>query len=152
MLHRIAPDIWIDFVDNLNFDGTSWLKGQVLATPRENSWDDRKIGMAMAPFETPKGWLLLYHGVLKVDNSYRVSAMLLDLENPEKVISRLPEPILEPRMPYEREGQTPNVVFPCGAVVIGRKLFVYYGGGDSVIGVATINFNALLKKLLQCRF
>ena len=152
ILHRIAPDIWIDFADDLNFDGTRWLKGQVLATPRENSWDNRKIGMAMAPFETPKGWLLLYHGVLEVDNSYRVSAMLLDLENPEKVISRLPEPILEPRMPYEREGQTPNVVFPCGAVVIGKKLFVYYGGGDSVIGVATINFNTLLKRLLQCRF
>jgi len=152
MLHRIAPDIWIDFVDNLNFDGTSWLRGQVLARPRENSWDNKKIGMAMAPFETPKGWLLLYHGVFEVDNSYRVGAMLLDIENPEKVISRLPEPILEPKMSYEREGQTSNVVFPCGAVVIGKKLFVYYGGGDSVIGVATINFNALLKKLLQCRF
>jgi hypothetical protein len=74
---------------------------------------------------------------------------LLDLNDPSKVIARRKVPILEPETPYELFGQVNNVVFPCGAAIIGKDLFVYYGGADSVIGVATMKIEDLLKSLLS---
>ena len=97
---------------------------------------------------TKEGWVLLYHGVSHMKSIYRVGAMLLDLYNPKEIIARTDYPIFEPEMPYELEGQVPNVVFPCGQVVINDLLFVYYGGGDKVVGVATIPIKNLLNKLL----
>jgi predicted GH43/DUF377 family glycosyl hydrolase len=87
---------------------------------------------------------MLYHGVSD-DNVYRVGAILLDLENPLKIVARTPEPVFEPQTTYEKEGHVPNVVFPCGAVKLKDKIFMYYGGADKVIGVATIKINDLLK-------
>jgi hypothetical protein len=81
--------------------------------------------------------------------TYYVSAALLDLNDPSKVIARRKVPILEPETPYELFGQVNNVVFPCGAAIIGEDLFVYYGGADSVIGVATMKIEDLLKSLLS---
>ena len=93
---------------------------------------------------------MLYHGVS--DNGiYRVGAVLLDLNNPLEIISRTDYPLFEPQEKYEKEGQVPNVVFPCGAVVLNDTLFMYYGGGDSVIGVATISLKDLLKYLRKCQ-
>jgi predicted GH43/DUF377 family glycosyl hydrolase len=70
---------------------------------------------------------------------------LLDLKNPTKIIGRSDYPVLEPQMPYEKNGQVSNVVFPCGNVQIENKIFLYYGGADSVIGVATIDTDKILK-------
>ena len=92
-----------------------------------------------------------YHGVSEEDKFYRVGALLLDLKDPTKIIARSDEPLLEPEMQYEKEGQVPNVIFPCGAVLVGNKIFVYYGGGDQVVGVATTNVNQLLKVLKLCK-
>ena len=91
---------------------------------------------------------MLYHGV---DDKiiYRVGAMLLDLNDPRIILGRTPRPILEPEADYERVGLIPNVVFPCGNVVIGDELFVYYGGADKYCCVATCSLAALIDCLLS---
>ncbi|MBI4129844.1 glycosidase, partial [Candidatus Roizmanbacteria bacterium] len=81
------------------------------------------------------------------DNKYRVGAVLLDVTDLDHVLSRLDEPILEPVAPYEVEGDRPDTVFPCGVILIGETLFVYYGGADKYTAVATIEFKKLLNKL-----
>jgi predicted GH43/DUF377 family glycosyl hydrolase len=80
--------------------------------------------------------------------TYYVAAALLNIKDPSRVIARRKVPILQPEMPYELNGQVNNVVFPCGAVVIGEDLFVYYGGADTVIGVATMKLSELLNSLI----
>ena len=133
------------YVDNLNFDGTTFIaEDAMLFQPREDSWDSKKIGISGIPIETEKGWLLIYHGVDKKASIYRLGAVLLDKDDPSKVIGRLKNPIFEPRTHYEREGIVSNVVFSCGTVVRGEILYVYYGGGDRVLGVATANINDIL--------
>ncbi len=150
ILHRIGISIWIDFLDDLKFDGTRWIGGEVLMNPRTGTRDSRKIGIAGPPIKTPYGWLLLYHGISKKeDHHYHLRAALLDLRDPRKVLVRTQHPIFEPELPYEKEGKVANVVFSCGAAVINDTLFVYYGAADQVIGVATISFSDLLKKLLK---
>ena len=70
-----------------------------------------------------------------------------DLKDPRKIIGRTNHPILEPKEDYEKVGQIPNVVFPCGAVIIKNTIYVYYGGGDSVVGVATVKVDKLIREL-----
>lgn len=147
ILHRLGSDIWLDAVDDLDFKNNRWLAGEVIMRPRQNRWDSKKIGIAAPPIETKHGWLLLYHGVSKDRTYYRVKAALLDLNDPRKVLARTTGTILDPETYYEREGDVKNVVFPCGAVIINGNLLVYYGGGDKVVGVASIKLNKLLKEL-----
>ncbi|MDW8034109.1 MAG: glycosidase, partial [Nitrososphaerota archaeon] len=85
-----------------------------------------------------------YHGVSH-DNVYRIGAILLDLKSPENIIARTSRAILEPSTVYEKEGYTRNVVFPCGAVVRGDTIYLYYGAADYSVCVAT----ASLKKILS---
>jgi predicted GH43/DUF377 family glycosyl hydrolase len=112
-------------------------------------WDDLKIGISSTPLKTEEGWLILYHGVSFEGHRYRVGAALLDLKNPEKVLGRTDAPLFTPEMPYEKEGIVPNVVFPCGSIILGSKLVIYYGGADTVIGVATISLRKLLTHILR---
>jgi predicted GH43/DUF377 family glycosyl hydrolase len=146
-LHRIGRSIWLDLVDDLNFGEGNWLKGNIIMSPRQEQPLAEKIGVAAPPIETKWGWLLLYHFVTKKNNkpNYSTSVALLDIDQPWHVIARRKTPLLEPEMPYEKEGLVNNVVFPCGAVVIKDQLFVYYGGADRVIGVATIKLTELLE-------
>ena len=146
-LHRMGVDIWIDHVDNLKFGNKRFLGGKVLMKPRDTSWDSKKIGIAGPPIKTEKGWLLIYHGISRRSGHYNLFAALLDLKDPSVVLSRLPDPILEPATKYEKEGIVPHVVFSCGAVVIKENLFVYYGGADTVTGVATVLLKNLLDRL-----
>lgn len=145
-LHRINDDIWIDFVDDLKFSDNHFLDGAILMHTRVDHWDHKKIGIAGPPIETNKGWLLLYHGITE-DKFYKVGACLLDLNSPDTVLSRLSYPVFEPEEKYELEGIVNNVVFPCGNVVIGEDLFIYYGGADKVLGVAKMNLKLLLDEL-----
>ena len=147
IFHRFGNDIDITLAPSLNFDGKTWLEEHIWLSPRRGMWDSLKVGIAAPPIKTNEGWILLYHGVSEEDHYYRVGAVLLDLRDPTKIISRTNEPILAPEMPYEKTGQVPNVVFPCGVVLFGKKLFVYYGGGDSVVGVATVKLEKLLSEL-----
>lgn len=149
VFHRLPPCIWVDFVTDLEFDDNHWLGGHPLMTPRVNSWDNLKIGLNGPPERTDDGWLLLYHGVSREDMKYRMSAALLDLNNPMKVLSRLHNAILEPLTWYENEGYRAGTVFSCGQIIKDGILYIYYGGADKYTAVATTpleNILAALKK------
>jgi len=142
--HRLGNVIWLDFLRDLEFPDYKYLSGGIIAQARKDKWDDLKIGIAGPPMETEKGWLLFYHGVSKSNKSYKVGAMLLDLDDPRKILGRTDEPLLEPTEPYETQGQVPNVVFPCGSAIINGVIYLYYGGADSITAVATMHLNTLL--------
>lgn len=147
--HRVFPNILIDYVDDLNFDGkTKWLKGQYSIDIRPDKWDSRKIGAGAPPVKTKDGWLLIYYGVDDKDASkYHIGAMLLDLNDPTKVLYRSDSPILGPTEEYENNGFKPGIAYPCGAIVKDDQLFVYYGGADSVVCVATAELDTFLSEL-----
>jgi beta-1,2-mannobiose phosphorylase / 1,2-beta-oligomannan phosphorylase len=109
-------------------------------------WDSKKIGLAGTPIKTKAGWLMFYHGIGE-DNHYRLGAALLDIKSPLILLARTDEAILEPVKKYEKDGQVPNVVFPCAHILRGDTVFHYYGGADSVIGVATQKLSRILAVL-----
>lgn len=149
VLHRSGgKDIAIDWLTNLNtLNQNNWLEKEAVINSVEQSWEGKKIGISAPPIKTEQGWFLLYHGVSDIDNQYRVGAMMLDLYDPSKIISRTKYPILEPTEIFEKKGLVDNVVFPCGAVVVNQNLYVAYGGADQAIGIATIKFKILLDYL-----
>lgn len=147
IFHRIAPCIWLDMVSDLGFEGDKWLGGHPLLAPRVAAWDNLKIGLNGPPEKTEDGWLLLYHGVSKKDVKYRMGAALLDLENPFNVIARLHNPIFEPHAWYENEGYREGTVFSNGQVIKDGVLYVYYGGADKYLGVATAPVKTILDAL-----
>lgn len=146
LLHRIASHICADFSEDLEFTPGEIDSCVNIFGPRHGMWDSKKVGIAGTPNWTKDGWLMLYHGVGE-DGVYRVGAALLDLENPTHVISRTSLPIFEPKEDYELVGEIPNVVFPCGHVIRGNKIYIYYGGADKVVGVATADVRKILKIL-----
>ena len=148
MMHRIFPNMLIDFLDDLKFN--DYLKGEYRIEPRENTWDSRKVGAGAPPIKTKDGWLLIYHAVDdRDDRQYKIGAMLLDLKDPTKVRYRSLHPILTPTEWYENEGYKAGVTYPCGAVVVNGTLMVYYGGADTVVCVATKNLDDFLKELKE---
>ncbi len=134
MYHRTMPDIWIGYSDNLK----EWTGHKIVMRPREGLWDCTKIGAGPPPIKTEHGWLLFYHGVDE-KRVYRLGVALFDLNDPSRLIARQEEPILEPEEPWELEGDVPTVVFNCGAIEKNGMYYVYYGGADTVIGVATVS-------------
>lgn len=147
LLHRINSQLCADFLDALDFKKSRLTRCIEIMGPRPGMWDSQKIGIAGPPIKTEKGWLLIYHGVSK-STTYRLGAVLLDLKNPSIVISRTIDTIFEPLTEYERVGQIRNVVFSCGIVERKDSLFIYYGGADTVIGVAKVSLKKLLTILL----
>lgn len=134
MFHRRGLDIWIAYSDDLK----NWVDHTRIMKPDpDNEWESKKIGIAGPPIRTDEGWLLIYHGVSQ-SRIYTLGIALLDHSDPSQVISRQKEPILEPELNWEKEGCVPNVVFSCGQIETEDGLLVYYGGADSVIGVAGI--------------
>jgi predicted GH43/DUF377 family glycosyl hydrolase len=147
LLHRIDPQLCADFLDTLDFSKNRLTRCIEIMGPRPGMWDSVKIGIAGPPIKTKEGWLLIYHGVSRT-GTYRLGAALLDLKNPTIVLARAIDPILEPQEKYEREGIVPRAVFSCGAILRGDTLFIYYGGADTVMAVATMSLKQLLKVLL----
>jgi predicted GH43/DUF377 family glycosyl hydrolase len=151
IFHRVYPNILIDFVDNLDFDGrTKWLTGQFEIPVRalSSDWDSHKVGCGPPPLKTKYGWLLIYQAVGCNDRSrYKIGAMLLDLKDPTKVLARSIRPILEPVADYENKGWKAGVVYPCGAAIINGRLFIYYGGADMFVCVASVKINGFLEEL-----
>ena len=138
VFHRVYPNILIDFVDDLEFGpDKKWLMGRYSIRPRVGMWDSRKISVGAPPIRTKDGWLVIYHAVDDADDTkYKIGAMILDINDPTKVLHRTHSPILSPDDWYENDGK-PGVAYPCGAVIIENTLFVYYGGADRVVCVAT---------------
>jgi predicted GH43/DUF377 family glycosyl hydrolase len=147
IFHRIGDDIDIALVPDLEFANSRWLGERRWLGPRRGWWDNFKVGIAAPPVKTRRGWLLLYHGVAR-DRKYRVGAVLMDLNDPTKIIARTDDFLLQAETECEKHGIVPDVVFPCGNVVIGNELYVYYGGGDRVCCVATIDIDDI--RALEC--
>jgi predicted GH43/DUF377 family glycosyl hydrolase len=134
-------------------DLESWSAPEQVLQPRDGAWwDSLRIGIGPPPLRTEHGWLLVYHGVKQTVSGeiYRHGLALLDLDEPTRVLRRLPEWVLAPLAPYERTGDVPNVVFPCGLVhdEATGELRLYYGAADSSICLATARLDELLAAVL----
>lgn len=111
------------------------------------AWHNRTRSAASPPIKTTEGWLLLYHAMDKEDpGRYKLGAMLLDLEDPTKVLYRAVGPILAPDAWYENDWK-PGIIYVSGAVVFGDDLIVYYGGGDKYVAAAKTNLRDFLRKM-----
>ncbi len=164
--------IWLATSD----DGIKWIGDQrpFLEPRRGNYFDHTFVEMGPPPIKTEKGWLVLYHGI-NDKHWYQIGFLLLDLDNPRKILFRSKDPIFKPETDYEIsgivdvlpgglatmkkmseeelknfltknevKGTMPKVTFCCGAVLVGDILKIYYGAGDSVIGMAAAPLNDLL--------
>jgi predicted GH43/DUF377 family glycosyl hydrolase len=149
IFHRIGTDICADYVDSLDFEKVKIDKCISVLGPRTGMWDSAKVGISAPPIKTKHGWLLFYHGVSKRHSTYRIGAVLLDLKDPTLVLSRSTDPVFEPTEDYEKVGIVSNVVFPCGAVVRGEKVYIYYGGADKVVGVAQCKLSDIVEPLVR---
>jgi predicted GH43/DUF377 family glycosyl hydrolase len=123
-----------------------WGNHRCLAHSRPGMWDSARVGAGAAPIRTPEGWLEIYHGADST-NRYGLGALLLDLEEPWKVLARSRHPIMEPTADYERTGFFGNVVFTNGHLVEGDTVTLYYGASDSVICGARFSMRQILKSL-----
>jgi predicted GH43/DUF377 family glycosyl hydrolase len=150
MIHRPSPlrggaHMWISYSPDLRH----WGDHELLLEARDGAWwDAGKIGLGPPPLETVDGWLVCYHGVHGTASGpvYRVGLALLDLEEPRNVLRRTEEWVLAPTAPYERSGDVNKVVFPTGWLVDAdtHQIFIYYGAGDSVIGLLTADLRDVL--------
>jgi predicted GH43/DUF377 family glycosyl hydrolase len=156
-LHRIRPEIqivvaveklkdltnyfWKDYFMNFN--------KFVVLSPKYNH-EASYIGGGCPPIETKNGWLLIYHGVHDTEKGhiYSACAALLDLENPQQEIARLPYPLFFPEEQWELKGEVDNVCFPTGTALFDDTLYIYYGAADEHIATASVNLSELLKELL----
>lgn len=143
IFHRAHNHICLDPVRSLDFEVDKIKTFTPIIGPRPGMWDSQKVGIAAPPVKTKKGWLLFYHGVSD-DSVYRVGAALLALRDPTVILARTTDHIFQPETEYEKEGIVPNVVFPCGLALRDDTIFMYYGGGDKVIGVATASLKQVL--------
>ncbi len=138
------PSIWVAWSEDLKH----WTDHQLLLSPSHVG--DAKIGPGLPPIETPDGWLLIYHHVEEAVQTgafiYSTRAALLDLDDPSKIIGKLPYNILFPEAPYETERGT-HIVFPTGGFISEGLLHVYYGASDFSIGLATGPIDELLAEL-----
>jgi predicted GH43/DUF377 family glycosyl hydrolase len=150
-----APGIWITFSEDLQ----TWEDPQPLIKP-EQKWEGvegggGRIGGSTPPIKTDVGWLVIYHGVETVYPPtkrviYRLGAMMLDLEDPTKVLARTRNFIMEPKYYYERFGlYIPNVVFATGNVVVDGVLHLYYGVCDTAIALATVPLDLLVEHVMN---
>jgi len=154
LIHRpvSAPraHMWISFSENLCHWGGHKL---MLEARRGAWWDANKIGLSPPPIQTPKGWLVIYHGVRQTAAGaiYRLGLALFDLMNPEVCLKRGDEWIFGPEETYERRGDVDNVVFPCGTTIApdGDTVRLYYGAADTSIAMATGSIQAMLLALDQ---
>ncbi len=148
ILHSISPSISIDYVDSLDFDGKSYIKSLHKPTQREEGWESWIRGPGPPPIKTKYGWLLFYHAMDKFDpGKYKVGAMILDYNSPEKILYQANNPIIGPDKSYENDGLKTGVVYASGAVIIGDQLIVYYGGSDTCVCAAKANINTFLSQV-----
>lgn len=154
MLHRLASMIQIAYFDDLPslISSQEFWSGYMthfqdfeIIGPRDG-WEEWKVGVGSPPIKTDRGWLVIYHSI-DAQRIYRAGALLLDLNEPTKILARAKKPILEPERAFEKRGLVPNVVFPEGAVIYNGDLLIYYGGADRVSCVAKAQVNDFLDEL-----
>jgi len=138
--HTQIPGIWLSYSNDL----LTWSDPKLVAVAENVEWEGTKIGAAAVPVWTEKGWLLFYHGVDK-QSVYRVGIMLLDLDDPTKVIGRVKNYIMEPEEYYEKYGLViPNTIFPTAVIEKEGMLYIYYGCCDTCIGLAFVSLKEIL--------
>jgi len=131
-------------------DLVHWGRHRPVALPRPGQWDETRIGASLVPIRVEHGWLELYHGVDRT-NRYGMGALLLDREDPSKVLARAPDPLLVPEVDYERTGFLHEVVFPSGHVTLDdSRIRVYYGAADSCLAAADFSIGDILARLRPC--
>lgn len=133
---------YIMFSDNISL----WETATLLREPTYN-WELIQVGNCGSPIETPEGWLVITHGVGQM-RKYSIGALLLDLNEPTKVIGSLKEPLIVPNED-EREGYVPNVVYSCGSIIHNETLVIPYAISDYASSFATVNLKTLISKLLE---
>jgi predicted GH43/DUF377 family glycosyl hydrolase len=133
-------NVFIMFSDHLHF----WYTKEILLKP-SYPWEFVQIGNCGSPIETDEGWLVLTHGVGPM-RKYSIGAVLLDLDDPSRVIGRLTEPLLSPD-DNEREGYVPNVVYSCGSVIHGNDLIIPYAMSDYASTFALVSLKSLIEEL-----
>lgn len=158
-VHRVPPNIQIDYFDSFEelLNPERWVDYENRV---ENStvlrsafpWECGKVGGSVPPIRTEDGWLLVYHAVqptprLRQPNVYRSGVALLELDDPSRVIARLPYPVLEPETEYEVYGDVENVVFPVGGYMYNNELYISYGGADRCVAMAKMPLAELLEEL-----
>jgi predicted GH43/DUF377 family glycosyl hydrolase len=151
ILHSISPKVMVDYVDRLeDLDKEKkTIKSHFAQDKTKIGWDSWVRGVGPPPIKTDKGWLVMYHAMDHRDpNKYKLGAILLDIKDPSKVLGRSDEPLLMPDMWYENDWK-PGVVYACGAIIKNNTLFVYYGGGDKYVCVATSPLEKVLDKLVK---
>jgi predicted GH43/DUF377 family glycosyl hydrolase len=133
------PSIWYSESPDL----LHWGNHKCVVRPRDNKWESQRIGAGAPPIKTPEGWLVIYHG--RGDNNvYTLFCLLLDLEEPFRVVRRASTPLLTPTEPYETAGFFANVVFSNGIAEKDGKVYVYYGASDETTNVAITDIDSLL--------
>lgn len=152
LLHRPMADsgahVWISFSPDLR----NWGGHKLLLEARKGGWwDANKVGLSPPLIETPRGWLMIYHGVRRTGAGclYRLGLALFALDDPEKCLARGDSWIFGPEAPYEREGDVGYVAFPCGYTIgdDGDTLNLYYGAADTSVALATGSLRELLSWL-----
>jgi len=136
-------NLYLMFSDNPHF----WSDPQLLRRPTA-AWETVKIGNCGSPIETKAGWLVITHGVGPM-RKYCIGAMLLDLDDPAKVLGHLDAPLLMPEN-AERDGYVPNVVYTCGALLHRERLILPYGLSDTAATIVTLTLDSLLEQLRLC--
>ncbi|KMQ68976.1 pesticidal protein Cry7Aa [Chryseobacterium sp. FH2] len=156
-IHRIRPDIQIVNIESIEeLTPDFWedyflhFKDHILLSPKYDH-EISYIGGGCPPIETQSGWLMIYHGVHDTISGYVYSACaaLLDLDDPEKEIARLPYPLFRPEEKWELKGEVNNVCFPTGSIIENDHLYIYYGAADKRIAVASVNISELLTELMK---
>jgi predicted GH43/DUF377 family glycosyl hydrolase len=138
--------IWL----SSSYDLQHWGGHRCILRTREHAWDCARVGGGAAPIRTPDGWLAIYHGA-NHHHRYCLGAVLLDLQDPSRVLARSQAPLLEPQTEYERRGFFGNVVFSNGQLVDGDAVTLYYGASDEVICGATLSIREVLAGLREGR-
>lgn len=140
LFHRPMPNMWFSKSRDLK----EWHDYHCMFRTVPGTWYENKLGIGAPPLETPYGWLLFWHGKNN-RMEYSLGIMLLDKNDPTKILKRQEEPILTVEMPYEKEGFVKNVVYTNGAVVFKDHFFVYYGCADRCLAVATVEKDAVYR-------
>lgn len=149
ILHSLSP-LTIEYTDNLEFEQEECIESKYDGGRRKDMkcWDNWVRGAGPPPIKTSEGWLLFYHAMDNRDpGKYKLGAMLLDLDDPTKIIVRSNEPVLEPSEEYENKGFKGGVVYAIGSVIKDGNLMVYYGGADNYVCVAAADFEEFVKSL-----
>ncbi len=142
-LHRRPPQVWLAESEDLIHWPEEGMR-PIFGPRSENGWDSLRVGGGGVPIETEHGWLVIYHAY-DPEHIYRLGVCLLDLENPAILLHRPLDFIFEPSELWELRGDVANVVFSCANPVVGDTVYVFYGGADHVIGLATVGFAELLE-------